>query len=108
MTVDDVDADVDPTAFPTFHRIMTETSRRTVTPIRTEAAYRDIWDAFRPSGGARLLFARDAAGEVGAVLLLVRCGNRVVEPYGGTTPGSIHPTNIMSYFSFKSNETSLI
>lgn len=96
VTVEDVDADVDRTAFPTFHRIMTETSRRTVTPIRTEAAYRDIWDAFRPSGGARLLFARDAAGEVGAVLLLVRCGNRVVEPYGGmTTVGADQRANYL-------------
>lgn len=85
VTVADVDADADPTAFPTLHRIMTETSRRTGTPIRTEAAYRDVWDAFRPAGGARLLFARDPSGEVGAVLLLVRCGTRVVEPYGGMT-----------------------
>jgi hypothetical protein len=80
VTIADIDADADPTAFPTFHRVMTKTSARTGTPIRTEAAYRDIWDAFRPSGGARLLFARAADGEVGAVLLLVRCGSRVVEP----------------------------
>lgn len=85
VSVDDIDADADGTAFPTFHRIMTNTSRRTGTPIRTEAAYRDIWDAFRPAGGARLLFARDEPGEVLAVLLLVRCGSRVVEPYGGMT-----------------------
>ncbi len=85
VSVVDVDADADPTAFPTFHRIMAETSRRTATPIRTEASYRDIWDAFRPGGGARLLFARDDPGEVQAVLLLVRCGSRVVEPYGGMT-----------------------
>ncbi|MEA2537697.1 MAG: hypothetical protein QOF11_1931 [Chloroflexota bacterium] len=83
ITVVDVDADEDPTALPTFHRIMAETSIRTGTPIRTEAAYRDIWDAFRPTGGARLLFARDPGGEVAAVLLLVRWGDRVVEPYGG-------------------------
>ncbi len=85
LTVDDIDADTDAAAFPTFHRVMADTSRRTGTPIRTEAAYRDIWDAFRPVGGARLLFARDAPGEVLAVLLLVRCGSRVVEPYGGMT-----------------------
>ncbi len=85
VTIEDVDADADPAAFPTFHRIMAETSTRTHTPIRTEAAYRDIWEAFRPSGGARLLFAREPSGEVGAVLLLVRCGSRVVEPYGGMT-----------------------
>jgi len=85
VTVDDVDADAEPSAFPTFHRIMTETSRRTATPIRTEAAYRDVWDAFRPGGGTRLLFARDATGEPQAALLLVRAGTRVVEPYGGMT-----------------------
>jgi lipid II:glycine glycyltransferase (peptidoglycan interpeptide bridge formation enzyme) len=84
-TVEDVDADADPGAFSTFHRIMAETSTRTGTPIRTEAAYRDIWDAFRPTAGARLLFTRDSRGEVGAVLLLVRWGKRVVEPYGGMT-----------------------
>lgn len=83
VTVADVDADLDPSAFAVFHQVMTETSRRTGTLIRTEAAYRDVWDAFRPSGRARLLFARNAAGEVQAVLLLVRAGTRVVEPYGG-------------------------
>ncbi len=62
VTIEDVDADADPTAFPTFHRIMAETSTRTHTPIRTEAAYRDIWEGFRPSGGARLLFAREPSG----------------------------------------------
>jgi lipid II:glycine glycyltransferase (peptidoglycan interpeptide bridge formation enzyme) len=96
VTVDDVDADADPAAFPVFHRIMTETSTRTGTPIRTEAAYRDVWDAFRPAGGARLLFARDPSGEVGAVLLLVRCGTRVVEPYGGmTTAGARQRANYL-------------
>jgi peptidoglycan pentaglycine glycine transferase (the first glycine) len=68
-----------------FHRIMTETSGRTGTLIRTEAAYRDIFEAFRPTGGARLLFAEDAGGLAQAALLLVRCGTRVVEPYGGMT-----------------------
>jgi lipid II:glycine glycyltransferase (peptidoglycan interpeptide bridge formation enzyme) len=85
VTVTEVDADADRTAFPTFHRVMTETSQRTGTPIRTERAYRDVWDAFRPGGGVRLLMARDAAGQVQAVLLLVRAGGRVVEPYGGMT-----------------------
>ncbi len=31
--------------------------------IRTEAAYRDVWDAYRPAGRARLLFAQSADGE---------------------------------------------
>lgn len=85
VVVVDVDADADRTAWPTFHQVMTETSRRTGLPIRTEAAYRDIWNAFRPRAGARLLFARDRPGTAQAVLLLVRCGTRVVEPYGGMT-----------------------
>ena len=85
VTVTDEDADRDPTALPTFHRLMRETSRRTGTSIRTEAAYRDIWQAFRPDGGARLLFARDDTGTPQAALLLVRTGRRVVEPYGGMT-----------------------
>jgi len=68
-----------------FHRIMTETSRRTGTLIRTEAAYRDIFEAYQPTGDARLLFAEEADGTAQAALLLVRCGTRVVEPYGGMT-----------------------
>jgi peptidoglycan pentaglycine glycine transferase (the first glycine) len=85
VTVADVDADADPSAFPTFHRIMAATSLRTRTPIRTEASYRAVWDAFAPAGGVRLLFARDASGDVQGVLMLVRTGTRVVEPYGGMT-----------------------
>ena len=38
-----------------------------------------------PAGNARLLFAQAADGEPQATLLLVRCGPRVVEPYGGMT-----------------------
>ena len=45
-----------------------------------------ITDAFRPTGNARLLFAQTPEGEPLATLFLVRCGPRVVEPYGGMTP----------------------
>jgi peptidoglycan pentaglycine glycine transferase (the first glycine) len=79
-----------------FHRIMTETSRRTGTLIRTEQAYRDVWAAFRPTGDARLLFAVRPDGEVQAAILLVRCGKRVVEPYGGmTTAGATSRANYL-------------
>ena len=37
------------------------------------------------AGNARLLFAQTADGEPQATLFLVRCGPRVVEPYGGMT-----------------------
>ncbi|HEY7702091.1 MAG TPA: peptidoglycan bridge formation glycyltransferase FemA/FemB family protein, partial [Candidatus Limnocylindrales bacterium] len=68
-----------------FYRIYRETADRARFLIRTEAAYRDVWDAFRPSGRARLLFAQSADGEPLATLFLVRSGSRVVEPYGGMT-----------------------
>jgi lipid II:glycine glycyltransferase (peptidoglycan interpeptide bridge formation enzyme) len=68
-----------------FYRIYRDTADRAGFLIRTEKAYRDVWDAFRPAGRARLLFAQAADGEVLATLFLVRCGPRVVEPYGGMT-----------------------
>ena len=50
-----------------------------------EQAYRDVFDAFGPSGRARILFAIGPDGTPLASLFLVRCGRRVVEPYGGMT-----------------------
>jgi lipid II:glycine glycyltransferase (peptidoglycan interpeptide bridge formation enzyme) len=70
---------------PDFYRIYRETADRAGFLIRTEAAYRDVWNAFGPAGRARLLFAHAPDGEPQATLLLVRCGPRVVEPYGGMT-----------------------
>jgi lipid II:glycine glycyltransferase (peptidoglycan interpeptide bridge formation enzyme) len=77
--------DADGERLPEFHRIYRETAERAGFLIRSEGAYRDVWDAFRPGGNARLLFAQTADGEPVATLLLVRCGPRVVEPYGGMT-----------------------
>ena len=68
-----------------FYRIYRETADRAGFLIRAESAYRDVWDAFRPGGRAQLLFAETAEGESQAALFLVRCGGRVVEPYGGMT-----------------------
>ncbi len=68
-----------------FYRIYRETADRAGFLIRAESAYRSIWDAFRPAGRASLLFADSADGEPLAALFLVRCGDRVVEPYGGMT-----------------------
>ncbi len=69
-----------------FHRIYRETAARAGFLIRTERAYRDVWEAYRPAGRARLLFAQTPDGEPVATLFLVRSGPRVVEPYGGMTP----------------------
>jgi peptidoglycan pentaglycine glycine transferase (the first glycine) len=68
-----------------FYRIYRETADRAGFLIRTEQAYRDVWDAFRPLGLARLLFAETSDGTAEAALFLIRCGRRVVEPYGGMT-----------------------
>ncbi len=69
-----------------FYRIYRDTADRAGFLIRTEQAYRDVWEAYRPHGLARLLFAQTAEGEPLATLFLVRSGPRVVEPYGGMTP----------------------
>jgi lipid II:glycine glycyltransferase (peptidoglycan interpeptide bridge formation enzyme) len=68
-----------------FYEIYRETAGRAGFLIRTLGAYRDVWDAFRPSGRATLLFAVDRDGALLATLFLVSCGDRVVEPYGGMT-----------------------
>ena len=68
-----------------FYRIYRDTADRAGFLIRTEQAYRDVWEAYRPHGLARLLFAQTADGEPIATLFLVRAGPRVVEPYGGMT-----------------------
>lgn len=81
VTVTDAEGD----ALGEFYGIYRETAERAGFLIRTEQAYRDVWEAFRPHGMARLLFARDAAGTGLATLFLIRCGARVVEPYGGMT-----------------------
>jgi peptidoglycan pentaglycine glycine transferase (the first glycine) len=78
-----VDAGVE--RLPEFYRIYRETATRAGFLIRTEAAYRDVWNAFAPAGRARLLFAQTSDGDPQATLFLVRSGSRVVEPYGGMT-----------------------
>ncbi len=79
-----------------FYRIYRGTAERAGFLIRTEAAYRDVWEAFAPAGRARLLFAQTADGEPLATLFLVRCGSRVVEPYGGmTTAGADSRANYL-------------
>jgi peptidoglycan pentaglycine glycine transferase (the first glycine) len=85
IVVRDVDPTAEPDAFGTFHNVMREVSKRTALPLRSVAAFRQVWEAFAPTGESRLLFAEAAGGDVQAVLLLVRCGDKVVEPYGGMT-----------------------
>jgi peptidoglycan pentaglycine glycine transferase (the first glycine) len=85
IVVRDVDPTVEPGAFDTFYAVMREVSRRTALPLRSAATFREVWQAYAPTGESRLQFAENGAGDVQAVLLTVRCGTRVVEPYGGMT-----------------------
>ena len=85
VVVRDVDPTVEADAFEKFHVVMRDVAKRTALPLRSAKAFRDVWAAFAPAGESRLLFAESKGGEVEAVLLLVRCGTKVVEPYGGMT-----------------------
>jgi lipid II:glycine glycyltransferase (peptidoglycan interpeptide bridge formation enzyme) len=81
VTVEDAGAE----GLAAFYSIYRETAARAGFLIRTEAAYRNIWEAYAPLGLARLLLARLPQGEPVASLFLIRSGTRVVEPYGGMT-----------------------
>jgi len=70
---------------PPFYEIYRETAQRAGFLIRVEQAYRDVHTAFAPAGRAKVLFAIAPDGTPLASLFLVRCGRRVVEPYGGMT-----------------------
>jgi lipid II:glycine glycyltransferase (peptidoglycan interpeptide bridge formation enzyme) len=85
IVVRDVDPSTETDAFEKFHDVMREVSRRTALPIRSAAAFRQVWAEFAPTGESRVLFAEGPGGDVHAVLLIIRCGTRVVEPYGGMT-----------------------
>ena len=85
IVIRDVDPTVETTAFDVFYAVMREVSKRTALPLRSAATFREVWEAYAPTGESRLLFAENGNGEVQAVLLTVRCGTRVVEPYGGMT-----------------------
>ena len=70
---------------PDFQRIYVETAQRAGFVHRAESAYRDVYRAFAAREAARLIFARLPGGEPVAALLLLHCGRRVIEPYGGMT-----------------------
>ena len=81
VTVEDAGLD----GLDAFYAIYEETAARAGFLIRAKSAYRDVWDAYAPLGLVRILLARLPDGEPVASLFLVRCGTRVVEPYGGMT-----------------------
>jgi lipid II:glycine glycyltransferase (peptidoglycan interpeptide bridge formation enzyme) len=68
-----------------FYRIYMETARRAGFVHRAAGAYGSVYRAFAARGAARLLFARLPGGEPVAAIMLLVCGARVIEPYGGMT-----------------------
>lgn len=68
-----------------FYEVYLETARRAGFVVRSRQAYADVVESFDRSGAARLLLAREADGSPSATLIVLACGRRVVEPYGGMT-----------------------
>lgn len=72
---------------PVFATVHDGAMRRAGIHARAASTWEALWRELAPSGMVRLFVAEDdATGEVLAVLMLVRCGGRVVDLYGGTTP----------------------
>jgi serine/alanine adding enzyme len=66
-------------------RIVVETAQRAGFVYRSADSYRRVYESFAASSRARLLLARLPGGEAVAALMLIACGGKVVEPYGGMT-----------------------
>lgn len=81
VTVEDVGA----AGLDDFYRIYVETARRAGFIYRAKWTYDEVFEAFARTDRARLLMARLADGTPVATLMLLRCGQRVIEPYGGMT-----------------------
>ena len=77
-------------------RIVVDTANRAGFVYRSKDTYRRVYESFAPSGRARILLARKPDGEAVAALMLVACGGKVVEPYGGMTgPGAASRANYL-------------
>ena len=81
VTVEDAGAD----GLDDFYRIYVETAERAGFIHRARSAYDDVFRAFDRAQRARLLTARLPDGTPAATLMLLTCGRRVIEPYGGMT-----------------------
>lgn len=69
-----------------FYAIHVDAMRRAGIAARAERTFTELWSILAPRDQARLLFAEATdTGEAVATLLLVSCGRRVVDLYGGTT-----------------------
>jgi lipid II:glycine glycyltransferase (peptidoglycan interpeptide bridge formation enzyme) len=68
-----------------FHRIHVATIQRVGLPMRSEASFRTLYEAFAAAGRAHLSFSEGPDGVATGTILLLGWGNRVVDLYGGTT-----------------------
>ncbi|MET0773844.1 MAG: peptidoglycan bridge formation glycyltransferase FemA/FemB family protein [Candidatus Limnocylindrales bacterium] len=66
-----------------FGELYLETARRV--GFEANAAFRETFRAFARRGLGRLLVARDADGAAAATLMLLDCGDRVIERYGASS-----------------------
>jgi lipid II:glycine glycyltransferase (peptidoglycan interpeptide bridge formation enzyme) len=66
-----------------FEALYRETAARV--GFSASAAFRDVFAAFARRGGARLLLARAPDGTPAATLMLLDCGDRVIELYGASS-----------------------
>jgi lipid II:glycine glycyltransferase (peptidoglycan interpeptide bridge formation enzyme) len=70
-----------------FYRIHAGAQRHAGVVPRAESSFRLLWDKLAPRGMVRLLIAEsEKSGEGVAGLLIVSCGRRTTELYGGSTP----------------------
>jgi lipid II:glycine glycyltransferase (peptidoglycan interpeptide bridge formation enzyme) len=84
---------VDGTAadLPAFLAIHGDTMRRAGRAAHPEAYLRTLWEELAPAGQARLLFAvAEDVPDPLATMLLVGCGPRLADAYGGTTEAGEH------------------
>jgi lipid II:glycine glycyltransferase (peptidoglycan interpeptide bridge formation enzyme) len=81
VTVEDVGA----AGLDDFYRIYVGTAQRAGFIHRARSAYDDVFHAYDRAGRARLLLARLEDGTPAATLMVLSCGRRVIEPYGGMT-----------------------
>jgi serine/alanine adding enzyme len=68
-----------------LYRIVVETANRAGFVYRSAATYRLVYESYASTGRARLLLCRLPGGEAVAALMLIACGGKIVEPYGGMT-----------------------
>ena len=66
-------------------RIVVETADRAGFVYRSRETYRLVYESFAAKDRARILLARLPGGEAVAALMLLACGGKIVEPYGGMT-----------------------